>query len=273
MTASAPGDTIVAPTESSSRPRDGQAQDETVENGRAQDAAAEVRDAFLSRWQNRLLPFMLGAVIFMTLFFLFASLWVFYDFRQRVADSALNLEPVFAEYERTYLPRSAEPLSAYLRWKTTILLEQELIARRYKQVNSVILARIWTRYLGFLTGMTLALVGAFFVLGQLRTDKSSLAAKGQGFEASLTTSSPGLLLATLGTILMAISLIVTFDFETRDQPTYVRQPSSSEVTMPPPGIMPEGGDRPSPRKTPADVLIEAAPAPGGGRAGQAQPKK
>jgi len=98
MTASAPGDTIVAPTESSSRPRDGQAQDETVENGRAQDAAAEVRDASLSRWQNRLLPFMLGAVIFMTLFFLFASLWVFYDFRQRVADSALNLEPVFAEY-------------------------------------------------------------------------------------------------------------------------------------------------------------------------------
>lgn len=261
----APGSTA-APSGSS---QEGQAQDETLENRPAAEPAV---DAALGRWQNRLLPFMLGAVIFMTLFFLFASLWVFYDFRQRVADSALNLEPVFAEYERTYLSRSAEPLPAYLRWKTTVLLEQELIARRYKQVNSVILARIWTRYLGFLTGMTLALVGAFFVLGQLRTDKSSLAVKGQGLEAALTTSSPGLLLATLGTILMAISLIVTFDFETRDQATYVQGPASPQVTMPAPAIMPEGGERPSPRKTPADVLIEAAPQPGGSKPDPARPK-
>jgi hypothetical protein len=28
---------------------------------------------------------------------------------------------------------------AYLRWKTSVLLEQALIARRYKQVNSLIL--------------------------------------------------------------------------------------------------------------------------------------
>ena len=159
-----------------------------------------------------------------------------------------------------------------VRWKTTILLEQELIARRYKQVNSVILARIWTRYLGFLTGMTLALVGAFFVLGQLRTDTSSLAVKGQGLEAALTTSSPGLLLATLGTILMAISLIVTFDFETRDQATYVQGPASPPVTMPAPAIIPEGGESPSPRKTPADVLIEAAPQPGGSKPGPTRPK-
>ena len=43
---------------------------------------------------------------------------MFYDFRQRVADTELNLKPVFAEYEATYLKGSAEPLPVYLRWKT-----------------------------------------------------------------------------------------------------------------------------------------------------------
>ena len=238
--------------------------------------AAEAANARLATWQERLLPFMLGAVIFMTLFFLFASLWVFYDFRQRVADTELNLKPVFAEYEATYLKGSAEPLPAYLRWKTTVLLEQELISRRYKQVNSVILARIWTRYLGFLTGMTLALVGAFFVLGQLRIDPSSFQAKGQGLEAALTTSSPGLVLATLGTVLMAISLIVTFEFDTRDLPTYVQQqqgPASAASALPRPGIMLEGGEAPSAGKTPVDDLATVAPPPAGGKPGGVAPKK
>jgi len=256
----------MASTESPSRVQDGPVPLAPPLGGQAAGAG-------LSRWQEKLLPFMLGAVIFMTLFFLIASLWVFYDFRLRVAETDLNLRPVFAEYEATYLARSAESLPAYLRWKTTVLLEQELISRRYKQVSSVILARIWTRYLGFLTGMTLALVGAFFVLGQLRTDPSALQAKGQGLEATLTTSSPGLVLATLGTVLMAISLIVTFEFDTRDLPTYVQQQSAAPVTLPPPGIMREGGDKPTSGRTPADDLATVAPSPGGDRPGAPAPKK
>lgn len=219
----------------------------------------------LALWQDRLLPYMLGAIIFMTLFFLIASLWVFYDFRLRVADTPLRLEPMFAEYEGQYLAKSGEPPATYLRWKASVLLEQELIARRYKQVNSVILARIWTRYLGFLTGMTLALVGAFFVLGKLETSASSLQAKSQGVEASLTTSSPGLVLAALGTILMAISLVVTFEFDTRDLPTYVQQQSSGADSLPPPKALPEAKDKPPPTgKTPADEMIDVAPGRGRG---------
>jgi hypothetical protein len=233
------------------------------------DAGTRAQDAFLRRWQSRLLPFMLGAVIFMTLFFLLASLGVFYDFRQRVVDTAPDLGPVFADYERAHLAASGESLPAYVRWKAAVLLEQDLIARRYKQVNSVILARVWTRYLGFLTGMTLALVGAFFVLGQLRTDRSTLAAKTQGLEASLATTSPGLVLAALGTVLMSISLVVTFEFETRDQPTYVGRRDIGGAAMPRPGIMNDSGAAPTSPRTPADELIDAAPAPPSG--GQDRP--
>jgi len=234
----------------------------------------QTEDARLSRWQDRLLPFMLGAVIFMTVFFLLASLGVFYDFRQRVADAPLNLRPVFAEYEAAHLANSGEAPAAYLRWKTMVLLEEELISRRYKQVNSVILARIWTRYLVFLTGMTLALVGAFFVLGQLQTDATTLKAEGQGMGGALTTSSPGLVLATLGSVLMAIALIVTFDFDTRDLPTYVQHPSSgAAATLPPPGILRDDGAPPSAGKTRADELATMAPPLPGSAPGPAIPKK
>jgi hypothetical protein len=44
-------------------------------------------------------------------------------------------------------------------------LERELIARRYDQVNLTVTTRLWTRLMGFITGMILALVGAAFVLG------------------------------------------------------------------------------------------------------------
>lgn len=240
----------------------------------ASPADAEAADERLARWQSRLLPFMLGAVIFMTLFFLLASLWVFYDFRLRVADRDVNLAPVFAEYETTQLARGAESLPAYLRWKTTVLLEGELISRRYKQVNSVILARIWTRYLGFLTGMTLALVGAFFVLGQLRTDRSALRIQSTGLQGALETSSPGLVLAVLGTVLMAISLIVTFEFDTRDVPTYLQQQTTpgASTALPPPGIMRDGG-KPSTGKTAADDLATVAPPVAPGQPGATPPKK
>jgi hypothetical protein len=48
------------------------------------------------------------------------------------------------------------------------VLEADALQRRYHQANANMLARVWTRQLGFITGMLLALVGAAFILG--RTD-------------------------------------------------------------------------------------------------------
>ena len=50
-----------------SQPRDGQFTDAQAEAGQPRDRQRQ--DVHIRRWQNRLLPFMLGAVIFMTLFF------------------------------------------------------------------------------------------------------------------------------------------------------------------------------------------------------------
>jgi hypothetical protein len=55
--------------------------------------------------------------------------------------------------------------------------------------------------------MILALIGATFVLGKLREPESSAAAEGSLWKFSMTTASPGLMLALLGTILMITAMV------------------------------------------------------------------
>ncbi len=189
--------------------------------------------AATERWQRRLLPFMIGGIAVMGVFFFAASLWQLNTVQQSAAHTTLDLAPVFADFER----RSVSPAGArdpaanlaYLRLKTALLLENDVVTRRYHQANSAMLARVWTRYLGFVTGMILALVGAIFVLGKLREDPTSLEAETGGVKGSLTTSSPGILLACLGAALMIVTLTVTYEVKTRDAPVYLPLAGGAEA--------------------------------------------
>lgn len=178
-------------------------------------------------WQRRLLPFMTRAIALMAAFFFVASLLVLFSlFREvRIAPHD-DIRQSLAGYEQA-LPRDAPPSQDYLRWKTAVLLEQHVIDQRYRQVNATLLLRAWTRYLGFLTGMILALVGAVFVLARLEMAGTELSAEGGGVKGMLKTSSPGLVMATLGTVLMGITLIVPFQFDTRDKAVYLPGPAAA----------------------------------------------
>ena len=174
----------------------------------------------LESWQKKLLPFMIGSILFMGLFFFVVSLVQLYYFYGEVRHTDFSLKPVLEEFEAKH--KTEHDNLGYLRWKTMILLEQNVIKRRYHQVNSAMLARVWTRYMGFVTGMILALVGAAFILGKLREPPTNLSADTKVIKASVYSSSPGIILAVLGTILMVLTLAIPFEIKTRDIPTYTR---------------------------------------------------
>ncbi len=189
------------------------------------------------RWQRKLLPFMMGSILAMGIFFFIASLYQLYYLHHQVAHTKLNLQPLFTQFEE----KSSKVIygdKEYLQWKVLMLLEEDVVHRRYHQANSVMLARVWTRYLGFVTGMILALVGAVFILGKLQELPTKLEADGQLFKASVYTSSPGILLSVLGTTLMAITLIVPFEIETRDRATYMRDKAAIS-DLPSPKMLPK----------------------------------
>lgn len=170
------------------------------------------------QWQAKLLPFMIRMLVGLTIFFLTASFIQLIYLHTRIGRAPA-------------LPAGAlsNPLTANFH------LEEHIIDLRYHQANVFLMSRVWTNYLGFVTGMTLALVGAAFILGKLRSPSTTIEGRAEGAELSLKTASPGIILAVLGVVLMMTTIIVWHPIETKDVPVYVGpKVQPRESLMPPP---------------------------------------
>lgn len=198
------------------------------------------------RWRNRLLPVMRGGLVVMAVFFFAASLVQYHLLYRDLRGMGPRTQVALETLEKT-IPQTQRTNVDFLQWKTLVLLEQDAMSMRYQQINATLLLRTWTRYTGFLVGMVLALVGAFFILGRLREETSQLSGESGGVKFALVTSSPGVILAVLGTVLMIVTLVVKFDFEVQDRPVYLPlhlmkgQPGITNASsLPPPANFPSG---------------------------------
>lgn len=210
----------------------------------------------LSRWQRRLLPFLIAAISFMTLFF-FVSSVVQLD---RLGKAVSYKPDDRVERSLQAFERSAKADVAgldYLEWKTRVQLERDALGHRYAQVNATLMLRAWTRHLGFLTGMILAMTGAIFILAKLREDVTQLSGEGGGAKASLATSSPGIVLTVLGTVLMIVTLTANFEFSTTDVPVYLPPAGAGRGAqdLPTPKIL----DSPEQRASEEQELFQTGP--------------
>ena len=161
-------------------------------------------------WQNKLLPYMIGAVIFFALFFLFASMYQLYSLQTEIeAEPKIHFDALYshdADFDRQ-------------RWNSLVALEVHVLQQRYHQANISIMSRLWVRYLGFVTGMILAFMGAVFIVGKLRGG-ATIDVEGEGLKANLATQSPGIVLAFLGVVLMVVTIAIHHKVDVRDKPTY-----------------------------------------------------
>ncbi len=102
-----------------------------------------------------------------------------------------------------------------------LLLEAEAMDKRYAQASALLMSRIWTRQLTFITGMVLAFIGAVFILGKLREDATTATLGSETWKSAITSSSPGLLLAFFGTTLIALAVLVQPQIGVQDRPVYI----------------------------------------------------
>jgi hypothetical protein len=181
----------------------------------------------LAAWHAKLLPFMMTSLIVMGLLFFALTIWHFRELQAQLAFGTVEVEQTLGR-----LSREAGPATdTYRDWYMRVVLESAALKHRYQQSSAIVHARVWTRYMGFLTGMILALTGCVFVLGKLR-EEVSMSGSGQGVSANLETSSPGLVLALAGAILVGISLYVPVTVETSDRAVYL--PQLVDAVTPPP---------------------------------------
>jgi hypothetical protein len=108
-------------------------------------------------------------------------------------------------------------------------LERELIARRYRVAGAIMSLRLWTRLMGFLTGMILAMVGAAFILGKLDAPESEIVGGARGATLSVKSASPGIVMAVLGTVLIGISLVMPVTADVRDAAVYFGRTDTADA--------------------------------------------
>lgn len=119
-------------------------------------------------WQRALLPFMMWTVALLTAFFFVASIIQLYDLQNRItAGPTLDLQQLFDDRQLVAAREGGPGTLELARWKILTTLEKGAVERRYHQANVLLMSRVWIHYLGFVTGMILALVGAVFILGRL----------------------------------------------------------------------------------------------------------
>ncbi len=173
------------------------------------------------RWQERLLPIMGGLLVGLTLFFFAATLvQMAYLHWSILQYPAVNVGPSPGNdlvanaitFEDKLAARRIEILAG---------MESYVVQRRYHQASVALMAGLWIRYLGFITGMILALVGASFVLGKLREPATEITGQATGVDISLKSASPGIILVVLGTVLMFTTIVKQDVYQVQDAPMYI----------------------------------------------------
>jgi hypothetical protein len=139
----------------------------------------------------------------------------FFTVADKAAESKTILE-IFADkkfellndYQRELLVRAA--------------LEVQSRTVRYAHVNAAVVTRMWTRILGFLSGTTMCVVGCLFILAKIKEARSELTGEAQFVKISVVSASPGLVLAALGTLLLAITLTTKAETDLEDGNLYLK---------------------------------------------------
>ena len=175
----------------------------------------------LLKWQKGLLPFLKHILIIFTIFFLIASVFHLYQIQNNVlANREVSLDEEL-KYFQTSNSEIEQNNFEKAKWATLVKLEANTIEKRYHQANAILLTRVWSIYLGFLTGMIIALVGAAFILGKLQESQTAMDFGAAEVKTAIKSSSPGLILCLLGSILMAITILGQVTIHVEDRPLYV----------------------------------------------------
>ncbi|AYV46850.1 hypothetical protein CFHF_07990 [Caulobacter flavus] len=181
-------------------------------------------------WRLRLTPFMMAMIVLGSLFFAGVGVAQMQSLDRQLGRAAVHVVPP--------RPSGLQQSEQGYRQDVAAALEQSVVARRYEFAVATLRVRLWTRMLGFSAGMVLAMVGAAFVLGRLQESQSQLSAQGAALSVSMTSASPGLILAVLGAGLMALSIAVAPNVTTSDGAIYWMEPAPADSAEPPGSSLP-----------------------------------
>lgn len=122
------------------------------------------------------------------------------------------------------------------RAKVLISLENDVMALRHQRSVSYIKTRTWLRFMSLIFGSIMIVIGSAFVLGKITGPSTEAKLTFKEIGLSFLSSSPGLFLAFLGTILVIIPNVTSQPINVDDSATYVPyfvQPQAADIIQSP----------------------------------------
>lgn len=177
----------------------------------------------LASWQNRLLPWLVIMPTILILLFIYLATRQMQRFNAVIdAKEESVIEKLIPTEADSALNAKLKGDLDYIRWITLARLEEKSLDRRYSQGGLLLVSRIFTKYLGFFTGMILAIVGAVFIIGKLQESSSDIeGAIGEQMKLKIVSSSPGIIFGVLGTVLMLSTILQHAEISVKDQPLFL----------------------------------------------------
>lgn len=174
-------------------------------------------------WQQRLLPLMAGMIVALTILFFVVTLAQLAFLQASILQSPpIELDQTLSEALRGH-DVTFDELYRLRQFEVLVAMERYTAEKRYHQAGVLLMSGLWLRYLGFFTGMILALIGASFILGKLRESRQELEGRFAQIGVTLRTASPGIILAALGVILMVVALMDRDSYNVTDANIYLRE--------------------------------------------------
>ena len=187
-----------------------------------EEVASGPNEKAVDKWQTRLLPFMTKTLVALALFFFTISMVQLYYLQKNMLNNPkINVAEPLAQLSQDS-DHSHKAVMEDQRLKSMVLLEAGSVQNQFYQANLLLMSRVWITYIGFVTGMIMAVVGCVFILGKLSTSITSVSAQVASHNVSINSTSPGLILAFLGTCLMTSALFVNHTISSRYNAIYIR---------------------------------------------------
>ena len=158
-------------------------------------------------------------VVMAALFFIFSGLHLYQVSNFIETEHGQNIRDlVQTEIAK---PTANQPTADDITQHALLLLEADTLDKRYHEASALLMSRIWSRQLAFITGMVMAFLGAVFILGKLSEAASQISGGTGDWKVAITSASPGIILSVLGTTLLISSLYVRASLDVIDGPAYV----------------------------------------------------
>ena len=184
---------------------------------------SQIESKQLNQWQNKLLPWLVIMPTLLILLFIYLATRQMQQFNTVIdARTESSVERILTAPSDPALDSRLKGDMDYVRWVTLARMEEKSLDRRYNQGGLLLASRIFTKYLGFFTGMILAIVGAIFIIGKLQESSSNIeGAVGDQMKLKIVSSSPGIIFGVLGTVLMLSTILQHAVIELKDQPLFL----------------------------------------------------